>query len=80
MLDQHQLPSCARTHSDSCGTDGLAKDPAVVSLQQRVQAAMQLPADGKVEFVKLHDALTTLRTHSKQVCCSCTSLWMASLF
>ena len=41
---------------------------------------MQLPADGKVEFVKLHDALTTLRTHSKQVCCSWTSLWMASQF
>ena len=46
---------------------GLAEDPAVAALQQRVQAAMQLAPDAKVEFVKLHDTLTVLRTHSKQV-------------
>ncbi len=42
-------------------------DPRVRDLEQRVQEAMALPADHRVHFTDLHDALTTLRFHGKPV-------------
>ncbi|PSC67963.1 Lysophosphatidic acid phosphatase type 6 [Micractinium conductrix] len=36
-------------------------------LQQRVRAALGLPPDEKVHFVDLHDAMTTMLTHAKEI-------------
>jgi hypothetical protein len=36
-------------------------------LQERVRAALGLPADHQVRWVDLHDAMTTMLTHGKEV-------------
>jgi hypothetical protein len=38
----------------------------IQQLQRRVCAALKLPADTTVNFLDLHDALTTMRTHGKE--------------
>lgn len=45
----------------------LGADPAVEAVQQRVRAALGLPADHRVSFVELHDAMTSMQTHGKEV-------------
>lgn len=51
-----------------CGTTDSAKtDAKVQDLEKRAQEAMQLPADHRIQFTDLHDALTSMRFHGKQI-------------
>lgn len=44
-----------------------ATDPHIEAVQQRVRTALGLPADHRVSFVDLHDAMTSMQTHGKPI-------------
>lgn len=56
-------PAClSRTEASRRGDDAHTEP-----LQERVRAALGLPADHQVHWVDLHDAMTTMLTHGKEV-------------
>lgn len=68
------VKSCGRLHQlmqdlhrQQREASELGADPAVEAVQQRVRAALGLPADHRVSFVELHDAMTSMQTHGKEV-------------
>lgn len=49
-------------HADSAKTGSKIQD-----LEKRAKEAMHLPEDHRVRFTDLHDALTSMRFHGKQI-------------
>ena len=47
--------------------DMLAHDKHAQELEERAKAVLKLPGTEALEFVKLHDAVTTMRYHKKKV-------------
>ena len=61
---------CARCRQgESCvwHTDSAKTDAGVQQLEARAKAAMQLPKDHRVQFTDLHDSMTSMRFHGKQI-------------
>lgn len=53
--------------ADICGADSANTDAEVRDLEARARRAMGLPEDHRVHFTDLHDALTSMRFHGKQI-------------
>lgn len=70
----HNVTSCRKLHTLMKGLKQQLKEemhreqaPHTEELQRRVQAALGLAPEHKVHWVDLHDALTTMLTHGKEV-------------
>ncbi len=51
-----------------CGiADSATTDARVQDLEKRAKEAMQLPEEHGVHYTDLHDALTSMRFHGKQI-------------
>ena len=53
--------------ADIGGADSANTDAEVRDLEARARQAMGLPEDHRVHFTDLHDALTSMRFHGKQL-------------
>ncbi|KAL4424929.1 hypothetical protein ABPG77_009658 [Micractinium sp. CCAP 211/92] len=70
----HNVTSCGKLYSLMKGLKQQLKEemqkeqpPHTEELQQRVQAALGLPPEHKIHWVDLHDAMTTMLTHGKDI-------------
>lgn len=70
----HNVTSCRKLHSLMKELKQQLKEemhkeqpPHTEELQGQVQAALRLPPEHKVHWVDLHDAMTTMLTHGKEI-------------
>ncbi len=59
--------SCSGSERCVWQADSAKTDAGVQQLEARAKAAMQLPKDHRVQFTDLHDSMTSMRFHGKQI-------------